>query len=114
MTKINSLKIPLAVETALVQIGKSVRVARLRRRQSAADLASRMHVSLPTLRRLERGDSGVSLGAYLTAMWIFGLLDQISDAASPGADRLAAALEAARLPKRAPRGSHEKDDEFDH
>jgi hypothetical protein len=38
----------------LLELGAAIRVARLRRRQPAADFASRLGVTLPTLRKLRR------------------------------------------------------------
>jgi len=100
MKKDQSLQIPFPVAEALVSIGAAVRTARARRRQSAKDLADRMDVSLPTLRRLERGDSGVSIGAFATALWALGMLSPLCDAIAPENDREAAELETARLPQR--------------
>lgn len=84
-------------------MGHAIRVARLRRRQAAADLAGRIGVSLPTLRKLEHGDPGVSLGVFATAAWVLGLLPAVREAMMPENDKAAAAFETARLPKRAQR-----------
>nr|WP_254803927.1 helix-turn-helix transcriptional regulator [Methylobacterium sp.]USU34714.1 helix-turn-helix domain-containing protein [Methylobacterium sp.] len=55
-------------------MGQAIRTARLRRRQSAAEVAARVGVSLPTFRKLEHGDPTVSLGAFATTAWVLGLL----------------------------------------
>ena len=67
---------------------------------TAADLAARVGVSLPTLRKVETVDPGVSMGVFATALWVLGLLDAMREAIGPEADRLGTALDLGRLPKR--------------
>jgi transcriptional regulator with XRE-family HTH domain len=85
---------------ALASLGETVRLARRRRRQTAADLAARLDVSLPTFRKLERGDPSVSLGTFVTALWLLDLLDNFTQAIHPDRDRTELALEIARMPQR--------------
>ncbi|KQP07587.1 hypothetical protein ASF28_10620 [Methylobacterium sp. Leaf99] len=94
---------PFEVLDGLREVGRALRAARLRRRQPAADLAARVGVSLPTLRKLENGDPTVSLGVFAKAAWVLGLLPAVRHAVSPENDHLAAAMETARLPSRARR-----------
>ncbi|MCF8037980.1 MAG: helix-turn-helix domain-containing protein [Desulfohalobiaceae bacterium] len=66
----------------LVQLGQRIRIARKRRRMTLQSLASRMFVDEKTLRRLEKGDPGVSLGVLLTALFCLDLendLDRVAD-----------------------------------
>jgi hypothetical protein len=93
-------QLPGAVSAALPELGAAIRVARLRRRWSAQEFASRLGVTLPTLRKLERGDPGVSLATFVCALWLIGLLDRLRDLARPEADVLGNALETSRLPRR--------------
>jgi transcriptional regulator with XRE-family HTH domain len=93
-------QLPGAVSVALTELGKAIRVARLRRRLSAQDFASRLAVTLPTLRKLERGDPGVALATFVTALWLLGLLDRLRDLAKPENDVVGNILETARLPQR--------------
>jgi hypothetical protein len=60
-----------------------------------------MMVSLDTLQRLERGDTGVSLGVVATAMWALGLIDRLAALASPDQDTVGKGEELKRLPKQA-------------
>ncbi len=92
--------LPLQVTAALVDISEGIRAARLRRQQSARELAARIGVSLPTLRKLERGDPTVSFGTFATALWVLNMLEPVQEAVRPESDRLAASLEASRLTKR--------------
>ena len=101
---------PFDVREALVDIGTGIRIARLRRQQTARDLAGRMGVSLRTLLKLERGDPGVAISTFATALWALQLLEPVRDAVRPESDRVAAALEADRAPRRARRRRDPIDD----
>jgi len=89
------------VEAQLTVLGDRVRTARLRRRWSTEELATRAGVERRTISRLEKGDSGVGLGLFLTVIWILGLWDTISGVASPDLDEVGQFLERKRQPKRA-------------
>ena len=103
MTNERSEHAPFEVSEGLREIGQAIRAARLRRRQPASDLASRVGVSLPTLRKLEKGDPSVSLGVFARAVWTLGLFPAVRHAVSPENDHLAASIETGRLPSRARR-----------
>lgn len=60
-------------EELLYQFGDRLHVARLRRRLSAKQVAERAGMSPMTLRSLERGGSGVTMGAYLSVMQVLGI-----------------------------------------
>ena len=57
----------------LHQFGDRLRLARLRRRLSAKQVAERAGMAPMTLRSLERGGSGVTMGAYLAVMQVLGI-----------------------------------------
>lgn len=50
------------------RFGERVRMAPLRRRLTAKRLAERVGMIVVTLRNLERGNAGVTIGAYLAVM----------------------------------------------
>ncbi len=94
---------PSEVNERLCIYGERVRVARMRRRWSQADLAERMGVERRTVSRLEGGSPGVGLGAFLAALWALDLWDTARDMADPAADAAGIFLERRRTPTRARR-----------
>jgi hypothetical protein len=83
---------PPAVE-ALRALGANLAVARLRRKASLHDWALRIGVSVRTLRRLEAGSPGVSMGIYAAALWLIGRADALPNVADPLQDRGALELD---------------------
>ena len=61
-------------------------MARLRRRESLASWAQRMGVTVPTLMNMEAGEPSVSIGIYLTALYLIGKDLAVADLASPEHD----------------------------
>jgi transcriptional regulator with XRE-family HTH domain len=85
-----------ATEAHLHRLGERLRLARLRRRLSSKQVAERAGMAPMTLRSLERGGSGVTIGAYLAVMQALGIerdLDLLGQA-----DPLGRELQDARLP----------------
>jgi transcriptional regulator with XRE-family HTH domain len=69
-----STQVPLpSVARALAAVGENLRLARLRRGLSATLVAERAGMSRPTLRAVERGEPGVSLGAIANVLHCLGL-----------------------------------------
>jgi transcriptional regulator with XRE-family HTH domain len=92
--------VPYPVTEMLPRIGDAIRTARIRRRKTAADVAGRLGVSLPTLRKLETGDPGVSLGTFLAALWLLDLSPAVMAALDPAKDEVGLTLDMARMPQR--------------
>ena len=98
MAKKTAALLPIADEL-LRQFAGRLRLARLRRRLSAKQVAQRAGMAPMTLRSLERGGSGVTMGAYLAVMQVLGIekdLDLLGKA-----DPLGRELQDARLPAQA-------------
>ncbi len=86
-----------ATEEMLRQFGDRLRLARRRRRLTAKLVAERAGMAPMTLRSLERGGSGVTIGAYLAVMQVLGTekdLDLIGKADPVGRDLQDAQLSA--------------------
>ncbi len=87
-----------AVQRTLAALGEDLRLARLRRRISATLLAERAGMSRPTLRAIERGEPGVTLGAYASVLHSLGLEENLALLARD--DAFGRELEDARLATR--------------
>jgi transcriptional regulator with XRE-family HTH domain len=57
----------------LVEMGDNMKLARLRRKLSAEQVAERANISRPTLVAIEKGSPTVSIGSYLLVMQVLGL-----------------------------------------
>ena len=92
--------LPLPVRRLLRKLGADIRDARLRRRIRAATMAERALISRTTLHKIERGDPGVSMGKYATALFVLGLEDGLGELADRSRDGLGLDLLEERLPER--------------
>jgi len=103
-------QLPPATLDALAKLGADLAVARLRRKESLASWATRMGVTVPTLMNMEAGEPSVSMGIYLTALWLIGRDSALGELASPAHDEGAIELdvrEAIELGKARARASAE-------
>ncbi len=57
----------------LVQVGRQIRLARLRRKASCELTAERAKISRATLWKIKKGDPAVSMGAYLSVLFALRL-----------------------------------------
>src|ERR1700677_154611 len=92
--------LPLPVKRALAKFGQDIRRPRLRRRITTTMMAERAFITRMTLRKVERGDPGVSLGIYATVMFVLGLTPRLADLAHGPRDEVGLQLEEEHLPKR--------------
>jgi hypothetical protein len=96
----NVKSIPIPVGRALRRLGHDIRDARRRRRIPVSILAERASISRTTLNKVEKGDPGVSLGAYATVLFSLGMIDRLAGIADPRHDAVGMELEEERLPQR--------------
>lgn len=91
---------PLPAKRALKKLGRDLRDARKRRRIPMWLAAERAAISRTTLSKIEKGDEGVSLGAYAKILFVLGMIGRLAELADPTFDELGLGLEAESLPKR--------------
>lgn len=83
------------LQRLLVEVGENIRLARLRRKLSAAQVAERAGISRPTLLAVEKGAANVSMGIYLMVLFVLGLEKSLLQLAAD--DELGRKLQDARL-----------------
>jgi transcriptional regulator with XRE-family HTH domain len=79
----------------LIDLGERLKLARLRRKLTAKQVAERAGMSPMTLRSLEAGGAGVTMGAYLSVMQVLGLEQDLTKLGA--ADDLGRQLQDSRL-----------------
>jgi transcriptional regulator with XRE-family HTH domain len=92
-----------SVQRLLLALGENLRLARLRRGFSMQLVADRAGMSRTTLRAIEQGEAGVTMGAYANILHCLGLHEDLALLARD--DELGRKLQDANLPtrKRAPK-----------
>jgi transcriptional regulator with XRE-family HTH domain len=80
MKKRNTILLPGAQKTISVP-GENIKLARLRRKFSAEQVAERADISRPTLISIEKGHPYVRFGAYAKVLFVPGLGEDILEVA---------------------------------
>lgn len=82
----NPNRVPARVVDVATTLGRNIAIARKRRRLRLADVAAMAGIALPTLRAVESGNIGTSIGAYIGVLWALGLEDALVSVANVEAD----------------------------
>jgi transcriptional regulator with XRE-family HTH domain len=82
----------------LTALGERIRLARLRRQLSTATVAGRAGISRSTVYKVEAGDPGATLGAYLRVLATLGLEKDLEALAAD--DKVGRRLQDLALTKR--------------
>ena len=64
--------LPTEARQSLVALGHNLGVVRHNHGLTQAGLAERMMVNVETVSRMERGDAGVGVGIWASALWLLG------------------------------------------
>jgi DNA-binding XRE family transcriptional regulator len=102
--------LPFEVTEQVRLLGQRVRLARVRRRLSQAELARTCHIGRTTLYRIEEGAPGSAIGAVYSVLWTLGLLPTAARIADPDADEHGKTLDAARQVRRVRRSGTRADE----
>ena len=102
---------PYAVEQALKKVGRNLRLARLRRRQTIEEAAKRIGTGSRAIRDAESGKASTGVAVYAALLWAYDLLSPLEKLADPLGDKEGLALASAKEGKRA-RKSADLDNEF--
>jgi transcriptional regulator with XRE-family HTH domain len=103
---------PAAVEQILIQLGRNIRIARLRRKLRLEDLAERIGISRYLMADIEKGKPTATIAAYIGALWALGLSEDMRKVADPDRDTEGKALESKRAPKTAAKRKEALDNDF--
>ncbi|HRJ28735.1 MAG TPA: helix-turn-helix transcriptional regulator [Cyclobacteriaceae bacterium] len=83
------------IDKLLVEVGENIKLARLRRKLSAEQVAERSNTTRPTLRSIEQGSGSVAIGVYAQVLFVLGLEKDLLKLA--GDDPLGRRLQDAQL-----------------
>ena len=103
-----------SVQKVIEEFGENIKLARLRRKLSTAQVAERANISRSTLWLIEKGAPSVAMGTYLQVLFVLDLEKDFLQVASD--DTLGRKLQDAKLlvKKRAPKKQTKKSNENGH
>jgi len=88
-----------SADHALRDLGRNIRIARIKRRISVRNFADRIGVSERTVIRLDKGSPGTAIGTLAMACLALGELDRISGFLDMGDDDVGLMEEVRNLPR---------------
>ena len=80
--------------TVMKRAGENLKVARLRRRMTLAEVAERLGVDRRTVSAMEAGEPQIACSVLAGALWVYGLERDFGGLADPDRDALGKGLEA--------------------
>jgi len=104
----NGPVLPLPVVRALAKLGHDLSLARRRRKLTQESMAERIQTSVATLRRLEKGDTRISIGTIAQAFFVLGEMDKITNLLDTASDDIGLSLMNEQLPQRVRRKAGKK------
>ena len=101
---------PYAVEEAITRLGANIRIARLRRNLSLADVAAKIGTNRRVVADAENGKLSTAIAVYIAMLWALDLLGHIEKVADPATDSEGLALAVARERSRSKQNTALDDD----
>jgi hypothetical protein len=83
---------PYQVESNLKSLGHNLKIARLRRNLTTAEVGEKIGASRFVIADAEKGKPSTGIAIYAALLWAYGLTDQLAELADPGRDSEGAAL----------------------
>jgi transcriptional regulator with XRE-family HTH domain len=102
---------PYSVEQTLKQLGSNLRIARLCRNWTIAEIAEKIGTGPRAVLDAEKGKPSTGIVVYMALLWALDLLDQIESVADPTKDIVGQRLSLSRERSRS-RHSGEIDNDF--
>ena len=87
---------PYPVEQALSKVGRNLRLARLRRKQTIEEVAEKIGTGTRAVRDAEGGKASTGIGVYTALLWLYDLLQPFEELADPLKDKEGLALAATK------------------
>jgi transcriptional regulator with XRE-family HTH domain len=84
----------------IVKLGENIAIARKRRRLTQKRVADGAGVTVATIRRLENGDAGVSLGTLAMTLLVLGERGHLSNLLDAAVDEVGMVISVNDLPRR--------------
>lgn len=101
---------PYAVEQTLARLGADLRIARLRRNLTLADIAEQIGTGKRAVADAEKGKPSTGMAVYAAMLWALDLLDQMDEVARPERDEAGQRLALVHERQRArPKGRLDND-----
>lgn len=91
---------PYAVERAIKKLGSNIRIARVRRKMTRAEVAEKIGVNPRVVADAENGKPSTGIAIYVGLLWALDLVAHLSPVADPANDAEGFALALARAPSK--------------
>jgi transcriptional regulator with XRE-family HTH domain len=95
---------PYLVEHALKGLGENLRIARIRRSLTIANVAERIGTGPRAVMDAEKGKPSTGIAVYAALLWLYNLLAPFEQLADPSKDKEGISRESVRRRTRARRG----------
>ena len=78
---------PFQVENTLRKLGRNLRMARVRRKQTIEEAAEKIGTGVRAVRDAESGKASTGIAVYAALLWLYDLLGPMEELADPQKDK---------------------------